>query len=143
MAEVEDVALKPCGRVQHSDGLLGHGLPRGERHGRVEVALHCVPGPDPTGRLRQGHPEVDAHHVGSCLAHRGKQLAGADAEVDTRHVEIGDRGEHRRRVRQHVAPVVGLGQRAGPRVEQLHRRGPRLDLHPEELPRDDREPTEQ
>ena len=70
---------------------------------RVEVALQRAVRADPAGRLVQRHPEVDADHVGAGLAHQPEQLTGADAEVDARHAQLADRGQHRGRVRLHVA----------------------------------------
>ena len=41
---------------------------------------------EPSRRLVERHAPVDADHVGPGLAHGRQQLAGADAEVDARHV---------------------------------------------------------
>jgi hypothetical protein len=53
------------------------------------------------------------------------------AEVDPRHPEVGHAGEHLAARRHDVLFVVGRGQRAGPRVEQLDGRRACFHLRPQ------------
>ena len=110
---------RPVGQ-QHAPG---RGCPA-RRSGRRSGAAASSSG------IRQSTPTTSAPAL---AASASEQLAGADAEVDPRHVrEPASAANTALRVRQHELGVVGRGQRAGPRVEQLHRRRPGLDLGPQE-----------
>ena len=86
--------------------------------------LPCTTAPGPSRRAASSSGTRQSTPTTSAPAARidVEQLAGADAEVDPRHAGVGERVEDRAAVRQHVTLVVGRGQRAGPRVEQLDRR---------------------
>ena len=101
--------------------------------------LGAQPAPGPFQR----HPPVDAHHVGPRLVHRLQQLAGADAEVDAGHAQVGQPAQHLAGGGQHVAAVVGRAEHARPRVEQLHRGRPRPHLGPQRGQHDVGQPVEQ
>ena len=60
----------------------------------VEVSLHRMALPDAAARLVEGDAPVDADHVGPRRAHEPEQLAGADAEEDRGHAQVGDPLEH-------------------------------------------------
>ena len=99
VAEVEDVPGAARPGVDDSAARVEHD-PVGAKHQRrVEIALHGLARPirrtASSSGTRQSTPTTSAPAV----AHRGEQLAGADAEVDARHAEVGDRREHRARVR--------------------------------------------
>ncbi len=105
-------------------------------HGGVEVPLHGDSAAEALTSDVDGHPPVDADDVGSGVGHERQQLAGVDAEVDGRHVEIGKAVEDFGAGGQHAPLIVVGAEGAGPAVEQLHGRGPGVDLHPEERARD-------
>ena len=88
VAEVEDVPARGPALLDHPAHLAVDRRPVGEQHGGVEVALQRPPGPDPAGGLVERHPPVDADDVGAGVADQRQQLAGADAEVDARHVPM-------------------------------------------------------
>ena len=137
VAEVEDVAGGRATLGQHAADLASRrtGQSASSSAGsRLPCTARCRP--DPAGRLVERDPPVDADHVRAGLAHQPEQLTGADPEVHRRHVQVGERGEHRGAVRLDEAGVVGRGQRAGPRVEQLQRGRAGPGLHPQERGRD-------
>jgi hypothetical protein len=141
VAQVEDVPLGGLALLERVLDLALDDVERGEDQRRVQVALHRLARADALHRLRQRHAPVDADDVRARLAHVVQQLAGADAEVDARHVRHG--GQDAGAVRLDVRAVVRRGQRAHPRVEQLHGARPGVDLHPQEGQGDRGEPVEQ
>ena len=109
--------------------LAPHHLGRREQHRRVEVALQGLAGSDPPCAPR---PSASASRP---RRHRRRPRPSGRAAHRCRH-RSGSAGRRSGRpredlggVRQHGAPVVGAGQRADPRVEELHGRGAGLDLH--------------
>ncbi len=131
MAQVEHVPRPAPVAAEHvGDGGLD-GRRRRQAHRRVEVALHGHVGRESGAADVQGHPPVDAHHVGAGLGEQAEQLAGAHAEVDAGHVEVGQPGEDATAGGQHRPPVVVGGQGPRPRVEDLHGDGTRCHLGPE------------
>ena len=90
VAEVEDVPGVAAVAPQHVADLVGDDRPRRAEHRRVEVALQRRGRPDPAPGLVERDPPVDADHVGAGVAHQREELAGADAEVDAGHAEVGD-----------------------------------------------------
>ena len=90
VAQVEDVAAAMAGALGHDPPDLGlDHRPGGEAQRRVEVALHGPTRSHAPARLVEGHPPVDAHHVGPRLGHLAQQLAGVDPEVDAGDVQVG------------------------------------------------------
>ena len=63
---------------------------REEQRG-IEVSLHGIPPAETLERVGEGHPVVHTDDLGTGLPHEGEQFAGADAEVDAWHAEVGDR----------------------------------------------------
>ena len=129
MAEVEDVPGPAAGAAQHVVHALEQALARREEQRRVEVALQRRRRRRASRRasssgVRQSTP-ITLPPASRCAR---QQVAGAGAEVDLRHVEVGERVEDAPDVRQHVLAVVGLVERADPGVEELQRLGARLDL---------------
>ena len=112
---------------QHGPGLGGHGLPRGQAGGRVEVALHrhALAQPGPSGVQR--HPPIDPHHI-RARCHVLQQFAGAHTEVDGGYAQLGNRRQHPAARRRGEAPVVIRRQASRPAVEQLHGGGTRGHL---------------
>ena len=109
VAEVEDVARVAAVAASTSTHLgLDHG-PRGQADGRVEVALDALVGADALPAGVERHPPVDADHVGAGVGHQAEQLAGADAEVDAGHAEVGQAGEHLPAGGQHVSARMSGG----------------------------------
>ena len=128
VAKVEDVTRMTGVALQDRVDLRRDDLPRSAEDRRVEVALQGpVGGHAPTG-LGEGNPPVHADDVGPCLCHQRQEFAGAHPEVDAGHTGGTDGLEHLRARRHGVSLVVGGGQRARPRVEQLDRFGAVGDL---------------
>ena len=96
--------------------------------------LPCSALPGPTRRAASASGTRKSTPTTSAPASpmQPQQLAGAHPEVDPRHAQVGHRGQDRGRVRLDEVDVVARGQRARPRVEELHRRGAVLDLQPQE-----------
>ena len=76
------------------------------------------------GRV-EGHPPVHADHVGAGRGHQAEQLAGAHAEEDGRHAEVGDPFEHRPGGGQDEAAVLVGGERTRPSCRRAGRPGRR------------------
>ena len=87
--------------------------------GGVEISLQRVARADTSSGLVERHPPVHADDLDARAGHQREQLSGADTEVDARHAEIGQALEHLARGGQHVALVVGGGERPHPAVEEL------------------------
>ena len=95
VAEVEHVAL---GRPAPGQRRRGRGARRPPTGRAGSPGRGCPAAPcraDPARGLVERHPPVDADDVGPGLAQQAEQLAGADAEVDARHAEVGQPGEDR------------------------------------------------
>ena len=95
VAEVEDVAGVAAVVGEHV-AHLGRRRPatpaRHER--RVEVALHADVGAEPArGRRRVGTRQSTPTTSAPAARISAEQLAGADAEVDAGHAEVGQPGE--------------------------------------------------
>src|SRR3954451_303693 len=152
VTEVEDVAAGRAALFHDAAHLAVHRRAVREQDGRVQVALQGPRGADPAGgggaggggrASAGGPPPVHPDDVGTRVSDQRQQLAGTDAEVDPRHVPSAQPVEDRARVRQDPLGVVGGGQYAGPRVEQLDRGRPGVDLNPEEGRRRHGQPVQQ
>ena len=128
VSEVEHVAGASAGPAQHVDGAPQHAFGGAEQRRRVEVALDGAVGADEVPSLVEGYAPVEADHVASRLAHRGKQGRGAGAEMHHGDAAGAHRVEDPPRVGQRELAVVARRERAHPRVEDLHGLGSRLDL---------------
>ena len=103
-------------------------LAGGEEQGGVEVALHGDARAQAIPALVQRRTPVQPDHVSACLAQEGQQVEGARAEVDRGHAGVLQALEDGAHVGQDELAVVGRGERAHPRVEDLHRLHARLHL---------------
>ena len=128
VAEVEDVAGPPAGRLEDGVGRTLHAVPRPEEQRRIEVPLDAAVRPDPLPALAERDPPVEADDVAAGRRHRLEQVRRAGAEVDRRHREP---AEDPLRVRRDELLVVLDRERADPAVEELDRVGARLDLGPD------------
>ena len=113
VAEVEDVAGVAAVVGEHGAHFRRDDVPRREAHRGVEVALQRAARPPVRARaadsgVRQSTPTTSA----PAAANSAEQLAGVDAEVDARHVEVRERGEHLRGRGQHEPLVVRRGSSA-------------------------------
>ena len=86
------MAVPSAGACEDVERLALHHLPRGEQRCGVEVALDraSVRPADPLPRGVERDPVVDADRVAAGARHRREQFAGPHAEVDHRHVEVGE-----------------------------------------------------
>ena len=94
----------------------------------VEVALHREVVAHEVPPLVERYAPVEADDVAARLPHRRQQGGGAGAEVHHGHPGAADGVEDLPRVGQRELAVVLGGERAHPRVEDLHRLHARLDL---------------
>ena len=78
----------PALRITSSAPLLDDG-PLAQADRRVEVALQRHIVSEPRACDVERHPPVDPEHIGSGRHHQLEQLAGAHAEVDAGHAEVG------------------------------------------------------
>jgi Domain of unknown function (DUF4349) len=140
--KIEHVASRGATLGHDPANLAFHDRPPRAEHRGVEVSLQGLAG-YPSGRLVERHPPVDPDDVRAGSTHQREQLTGADAEVDSRHVEVTDGVEDGCAVRHGEALVVRSRQHPGPGVEQLHYCRPRGNLHAQEFRRDGGEPRQQ
>lgn len=143
MAEVDDVARGGGALVDDALGASVQRLNSREQQRGIEVALQHVAPAQQRGGLGQRGAVIDAEHARSRLAERGQQVRGIRPEVNARNVGVsgGDGGEHALRIRHDVRPVVRLGERSDPRIEQLHDARAGAELGEQEAGRQVRAPA--
>ncbi|OPZ51574.1 MAG: hypothetical protein BWY91_02663 [bacterium ADurb.BinA028] len=109
----------------------------------VDVALDGSAPTEQCDCLIERSLRIDPHDICPGITHGHEQVAGARAEVDARHTDVGDLGEDGGGVRLHVSQVVLDAQRAGPRIEQLQGAGPGEALGAKEGPGGASDPGQQ
>ena len=82
MAEIEDVSQTSGGAVKHILRPLLDGLPVGQQHSGIEIALDGATVSQRGPRLVERDAPIHADNVGAGLAHGGKQGCGISSEVD-------------------------------------------------------------
>ncbi len=128
MAEIEDVSGTSGGEGEHFADARLENIFRCEKGDGVEIALHGAAGTCSAPTLVEGNAPVESEDVGGGLAHRGEQRCRVDAEVDDGNAEGLDSLDQLGGGCEAVLAVVGDGESADPRVEDLDDVGAGFDL---------------
>src|SRR5215217_6045075 len=128
VAEVEDVTGRAAGPIEHCPRARLNCLPGSEERRRVEVALDGDRAAEPSPRLAEVDPPIDADHVRAGGAESFEESSRTDAEEDDWYAGVFDRLDRSFRVGQNAAFVVLRAELATPTVEELDRLGTRFDL---------------
>ena len=98
VTEIEDVPGPAAGALEHVVGCGERAIERAEQQRGIEVALNRPIEADALPRFVERGAPVGADHVTARLAQLGENRAGADAEMNRRHVECAQARSKMRRV---------------------------------------------